>query len=278
MTHRFAPIPARRQPRFLARTGSMLTLLAGMFCTATALAETAEEKGLAIATDADRRLDGFGDYSATLTMTLRAKNGQEVVRELRMKTMEVPGDGDKSLTLFDEPRDVRGTALLTHAHKTADDDIWLYLPALKRVKRIAGNNKSGPFMGSEFAFEDFGVQELEKYTYKYLREDQLDGQPCHVVERVPIEKTSGYSRQEVWFDQQELRTLRMDLFNKGGSHLKTLHARDYQQHLDQFWFPDVYEMVNHDTGRSTVLLFSNYRFREGATDRDFDQNALSNAR
>ena len=253
-----------------------LALVAGFALPAQA--ETPEEKGLAIAREADRRVDGFQDYSATLTMTLRAKNGQEVVRELRLKTMESPGDGDKSLTLFDQPKDVEGTTLLTYAHKTVDDDIWLFLPALKRVKRIAGNNKSGPFMGSEFSFEDFGVQEVEKFTYKYLREDKLDGQPCHVVERIPVEKTSGYGRTEAWIDQAEYRVQKIDYWNRGGAFIKTLLAKDFKQYQGKYWYPDRYEMVNHDNGRSTVLEFKNYKFGNGYTERDFDQSALEAAR
>ena len=241
-------------------------------------AETPEQKGLAIAQEADRRLDGFVDYSATLSMTLRAKNGQEAVRELRFKSLEVPGDGDKSLTLFDQPKDVEGTTLLTFSHKTADDDIWLFLPALKRVKRIAGNNKSGPFMGSEFAFEDFGVQEVEKFAYRFLREEALDGADCVVIERVPLEKTSGYSRTEAWFDKAEHRVQKIDYWNRNGAFVKTLRARDYKQYLDKFWYPDRYEMANHDSGRSTVLHFKDYKFRNGYTERDFDQSALESAR
>ena len=253
-----------------------LALIAGF--TLPAQAQTPEEKGLAIAREADQRVDGFQDYSAALRMTLRAKNGQEVVRELRLKTMESQGDGDKSLTLFDQPKDVEGTTLLTYAHKTVDDDIWLFLPALKRIKRIAGNNKSGPFMGSEFSFEDFGVQEVEKFTYKFLREDKLDGQSCYVIERIPVEKTSGYGRTEAWIDQAEYRVQKIDYWNRGGAFIKTLLAKDFKQHLGKYWYPDRYEMVNHDTGRSTVLEFKDYKFRNGYTPRDFDQSALEAAR
>lgn len=253
----------------------LVLLLAG---PSRSLAETPEEKGLAIAKEADHRADGFKDYTSTLAMTLKAKNGQEAKRDLRFKSLEVPGDGDKSLTLFDQPKDVEGTTLLTFAHKTADDDIWLFLPALKRVKRIAGNNKSGPFMGSEFSFEDFGVQEPEKFKWKYLRDETLDGADCFVVERVPVESTSGYSRTEAWIDKAEYRLQKIDYYNRGGVFIKTLRAGGYKKYQDKFWYPDSYEMVNHDTGRSTVLLFKDYKFGNGFTDRDFDQSALEAAR
>ena len=112
-----------------------------------AAAETPEARGLAIATEADQRDSGFGDYTSDVKMILRNKQGQESVREIRSSTLEVEGDGDKSMTIFDKPRDIQGTALLSFTHKEGPDDQWLYLPALKRVKRIASDNKSGPFMG-----------------------------------------------------------------------------------------------------------------------------------
>ena len=120
-----------------------------------ATAETPEEKGLAIAQEADRRDTGFDDFTANLLMVLRNRHGQESVRKIRIRTLEVEGDGDKGLSLFDNPRDVKGTAFLTFSHKVGDDDQWLYLPALKRVKRISARNKSGSFMGSEFAYPNF---------------------------------------------------------------------------------------------------------------------------
>lgn len=256
---------------------ALAVLALGIFAGA-AEAETPEEKGLVIAREADARSNGFGDYSASLSMTLKAKSGQQVLRELRYKSLEVPGDGDKSLTLFDKPKDVEGTALLSFAHKIADDDIWLFLPALKRVKRIAGNNKSGPFLGSEFAFEDFGIQELEKYRYKYLRDEKLDGADSFVIERVPTERSSGYARQEVWIDKAEYRLLKVNYYNRGNVFMKTLRASGYQKYLGKFWYPDRYEMVNEDAGRSTVLLFKDYKFGNGFSVRDFDQSALETAR
>ena len=132
---------------------------------------TPQQRGLEIATEAERRDSGFHDSTASMKMLLRNKQGQESTRDIRVRTLEQVDDGDKSLTIFDQPADVKGTAFLSFTHKTGPDDQWLYLPALKRVKRISSRNKSGPFMGSEFAYEDISSQELEKYTYKYLRDD-----------------------------------------------------------------------------------------------------------
>ena len=243
-----------------------------------AFAETPEEKGLAIATEADRRGDGYGDSSATMQMILRNRQGEESKREIRSKALEGKADGDKSMIVFDQPKDVAGTALLTFTHKAADDDRWLYLPAVKRVKRIASSNKSGPFMGSEFAFEDLGSQEPEKYTYKHLRDESFDGKDCFVFERFPKDKDSGYTRQVIWMDKAEYRPFKIEFYDRKQSLLKTLTLADYGQYLKKYWRPGKLDMVNHQTGKSTTLLFSDYKFKNGFKERDFDQNALQNAR
>jgi len=131
---------------------------------AIANAKNRQEMGLAITRMADYRDFGWGDSEAEMVMTLRNRSGQKSIRHLRVRNMEVTGDGDKSMSIFDQPRDIKGTAVLTWSHALKPDHQWIYLPALKRVKRISSKNKSGPFMGSEFAFEDLASQEVDKYT------------------------------------------------------------------------------------------------------------------
>lgn len=267
----------------VSATCSRLFLTAMLSLAATlaplpAQADAAADQGLAIAREQDRRESGFGDYSAIFAMTLRTADGKEAHREMRMLALEVAGDGDKSLTIFDAPKDVEGTALLTWTHKTADDDVWLYLPSLARVKRIASNNKSGSFMGSEFAFEDIGSQEVEKFTYRYLRDEKLDGQECTVVEQVPAYANSSYSKQVVWRDKAEYRVQKVEYYDRRSELMKSMRMLEYKRYLDRFWFAGRYEMLNHKTGRSTTLLMKNYKFRNGYSARDFDQTSLERAR
>ncbi len=242
------------------------------------LAETPEEKGLAIAQEADSRDSGYKNYTNDVKMVLRNKHGQESSREIRSKTLEVDGDGDKSLTIFDKPRDVKGTALLSFTHKEGADDQWLYLPALKRVKRISSNNKSGPFMGSEFAYEDITSQEVEKYTYKFIRDDKLGDIDVFVFERYPTDKKSGYTRQIVWMDKAEYIARKIEFFDRKDSQLKTLVFKDYNQYKDKFWRAGEMFMENHQTGKSTSLMQTNYNFEVELNDRDFDKNSLKRAR
>lgn len=254
-----------------------VALTAALLC-APALAQTPEERGLEIATEADRRDEGFGDTKVIMQMTLRNKNGDERTRQMNSQSLEVADDGDKSLIVFDDPADVKGTALLTFSHKEGQDDQWLYLPALKRVKRISSSNKSGPFVGSEFAYEDLSSQEVEKYTYKYLRDDTMDGMDFFVVERYPVDKKSGYTRQIAWIDQAHYRAHKVEFYDRKKSLLKTLESSEFEQYLDKFWRPLRMEMTNHQTGKSTVLTFSDYAFQSGLEDRDFTRNSLQKAR
>jgi len=243
-----------------------------------AAAETSQEKGLAIAQEADRRDSGWQDQTANLEMILRNRHGQESKREIRSKTKEVEGDGDKALSIFDTPNDVKGTAFLSYTHALKPDEQWLYLPALKRVKRISSNNKSGPFMGSEFSYEDLSSQEVEKYRYNYLRDEQVDGRDCFVIERFPAYKHSGYTRLVTWLDKETYRPLKIEFYDRKKALLKTLTYAGYKQYEGKFWRPDNMSVINHQTQKSTELLWKDYRFKTGLSDRDFDRNSLKRAR
>ncbi|KHF25458.1 outer membrane lipoprotein-sorting protein [Solemya velum gill symbiont] len=246
--------------------------------TLPVLAESPEEKGLRIAQAADARDTGWKDQTANMIMTLRNRSGEESIRKIRTKSLEQKGDGDKSLSLFDEPADIKGTAMLTFSHGLKPDDQWLYLPALKRVKRISSRNKSGPFMGSEFAFEDLGSQEIEKYSYKYLKEEACGkGWKCHVLERTPAYKHSGYSKQVAWLDAREYRPVKIDYYDRKGSKLKTLTWKGYKTY-GNFWRADEMFMQNHLTGKSTTLKWANYKLNTGLGDGDFNKNALARLR
>jgi len=179
------------------------------------------------------------------------------------------------LTVFHTPRDVRGTALLTYSHTTKPDEQWLYLPALRRVKRIASNNKSGPFMGSEFAYEDLSSQEIEKYKYKYIKDDKVDGLDCFLIERYPVDKNSGYTKQQVWLDKDEYRPRKVDYYDRKGQLLKTFTPSEYKQYLAKFWRAHKMNMLNHQTGKSTDLVWSNFKFKTGLKDGDFTRTRLT---
>jgi len=246
--------------------------LTGLSLTSTAAASP--EKGLEIATELDKRDTGFKDSTSTMVMVLSDQYGQSTQRAIRNRTLEGSSEGDLSLVIFDSPGDVRGTAFLSHTKKAGSDDQWLFLPALKRVKRIASSNKAGPFMGSEFAYEDISSQEVEKYTYNYLRDEKVNGLDCFLVEYDPVDRKSGYSRQLVWIDKKEYRLQKIEFYDRKNSLLKTLSYADYNKFLGKYWRADTLSMENHQTGKKTQLQFSDWAFQTGMTEKDFQKNAL----
>lgn len=258
----------------------IFTLTAAVLVSfSTIMAQTPEQKGLDISKKAEIADNGWGNSSNTLTMTLKNKNGQTTTRQTHGYNMEVQGDGDKSLTIFDTPKDVKGTASMTYTHKIGDDDQWLYLPALKRVKRISSSNKSGPFMGSEFAFEDLSSQEVEKYSHRYIGLVKLKGIVCYKLERIPVAKTSGYKTITVYINKANLRPEAIVFFDRKGSKLKTLTYSKYKQYSGKYWRADEMKMVNHQNGKETVLEFKDYKFNDpNITEESFTQNSLKRAK
>lgn len=237
-------------------------------------------RGLAIARLSDEMDAGWHDASADMKMILKNANGETSERELRFLMLEItkPDDGDWSLMVFSKPRDVSGTALLTYAHVTEPDEQWLYLPAIKRVKRISSANKSGPFVGSEFAFEDLATQEVGKFTYKWLRDEPCDALTCHVVERRPAYENSGYTRQIVWTDSTNYKERKIEYYDRKDTLLKTLTYEDYTLYSAKFWRPSKLSMVNHENGKSTELIWESYVFQSGLTESDFTTSSLERAR
>jgi len=263
----------------VVHVGAIIVLTSALISTA-ANANSEEKKGFEIAARSDRSDVGFGDSLVELKMVLRNATGKETTRELSLKTLEKPNEqvGDKSLIVFSKPRDIGGTALLSYAKILKADDQWLYLPALKRVKRISSANKSGPFVGSEFAFEDFTSQELNKYSYKYLRSEDCGALVCDVIERVPRYKDSGYSKQIGWIDQADNQVRKIEFYNRRGDLLKTLSLKHYRQYMNKYWRPHQLFMVNHQTKKSTDLIYSEFRFKTGFGDRDFNKAVLKRIR
>lgn len=264
----------------MKRSLLILTLSTAFFTSLSANASTLEEKGFEIAARSDRTDLGFNDSDVKLKMVLRNAAGQESTRSLRITTLEKPDEsvGDKSLVQFSTPRDIEGTALLSHAKILDPDDQWLFLPALKRVKRISSSNKSGPFVGSEFAFEDFTAIELNKFNYTYLRSEPCGELTCDVVERIPRYENSGYTKQISWVDQTDYQIRQVEFYDRRGDLLKVLTMEDYQKYDNNIWRAHTLHMKNVQTNKETQLKYESYSFNTGLDNNDFVKGRLSRLR
>jgi len=246
------------------------------FTVSAASVKGDEQKGFTIAARSDRSDIGFGDSKAQLKMILRNTVGAETHRSMHINTLEKDSEevGDKTLIVFESPADIDGTAVLSYANILDPDDQWIFLPALKRTKRISSVNKSGPFVGSEFAFEDLTSQELNKYEYKYLRSEACDGLVCDVIERRPRYQNSGYIRQIVWVDQAIYQLRKVEFYDRRDELLKIMTIEDYRKYLDKYWRAHKFSMVNMKTKKSTDLVYNDYVLNTGLGNRDFKKSAL----
>lgn len=263
-----------------SRFCSLAVMGALLLPVASHAAVDAQKKGRDIAVEVDRRDEGFGDTRARLEMILKDRSGRTSVRNLWMLTLEVIDklDGDKTMVQFNKPRDIAGTTLLSYSHFQGNDDQWLFLPALRRVKRISSNNKSGPFVGSEFAYEDLLSQEHQRYTHRWLKDETCGAMKCFVVERRPTDSNSGYTRQMVWIDQDHYRPHKIDYYDRRNALLKTLHYKDYRQFNSKYWRSHEMIMKNRQSGKSTVLRFSQYEFTVGLKESFFHPSRLRTMR
>jgi outer membrane lipoprotein-sorting protein len=260
-------------------------LLAAVGLTAFALLAASpaladEERGRAIAEAAHERSSGFGDLSATAVMLLRTASGQEAERALSIRILDLPGEAGRGLTIVESPRDVRGTALLTHTDENGAQDQWLYLPATSRTRRIASENRSGAFMGSEFSYDDFSAQTPSRYNFRFLRDEKLDGIDCHVLHREEIDGLPGH--QIVWMDTEHLRLQRVEFFDARGNPQRTLTVSDYRSYEGpggrEYWRADALLMENVRTGAATTLHWKEIQLDTGLRERDFEVSALGRAR
>ncbi len=232
------------------------------------------KKGLEIAKQVDKFNEGFKGENSTMKMKLINAHGQESNREMTSIVKEIKNDGDKSKIEFQKPRDVKGTRMLTWSHRKKDDDQWLYLPALKKIKRITSRNKSGSFMGSEFSFEDLGSQEVDKYKHFFLAEEKLGERVTWKSERIPVDKKSAYSKQIVWVDKEYKAAAKVDYYDRKGTLMKTAVFSDWKKY-GKWWRANKIDMKNHLTRKGSVLIWSNRKLGVDQDDDDFDSDELA---
>jgi hypothetical protein len=235
----------------------LASVLAATVATASAGSLTPPESSLTgeeIEIRQDKMQSGYGAETRELTMTLVNAQGEQSQRKLRFEGFEGADQRDRTILRFNYPADVKGTALLTHEQGAGDDDQWLFLPAVQRVKRIASSNQSGSFVGSEFAYEDLVVGQLDKYTYRYVGDETIDGQACYVIEYVPKNKKSGYSKLTRWRIKDNLQELRTDFYDRKGELLKQRFIEGHRQ-VNGFWRVGKVTVKNVQTNKSSVLAF-----------------------
>lgn len=243
------------------------------FLSFSVLAETPIEKGARIAQEMEKANQGYIGEKSQVEMRLKDANGNEAIREMEATLREVPGDGDMGLLKFIKPLDVKGSALLTHAHRAKDDDQWVYLRSVKRAKRIVSTARNASFMGSEFSYEDFGGQQTEKYQHTWLSGDTK----TDVIERVPHATDSAYSKQVVTYSRDVMNPVKVDYYDRKGMLIKTALFENYGAQTvnkKKIFRPESIVMKNLQTRRVSTMSWKNRKLGEAPPEKKFAPERL----
>ncbi len=217
------------------------------------------------------------DSVSTITMKLINEKGQERVRKVSYWEKKDKDDNRNTLVKFLLPADVKGTGLLTLEHKGSEDDQWLYLPAMRKTRRISASDKGDSFMGSDFTYEDMEREDLDEFEYKLLVGEDINGEPCYHIEGIPVgesrKKETSYSKRELWIRKSDFTMLKINYYNKKGDFFKTLTFSDIRIINGK---PRSHKLImeNFQRKHKTELLYEEIRLDEGLSDTLFTERQL----
>jgi hypothetical protein len=226
-------------------------------------------------------VDKVPDWAATSSMRLIAADGGERVRR-GMIYNKLQEGGQETLRLFKflAPEDVKDTTVLVHEHRSTDDDMWIYLPALKKSRRILSNSRKSSFVGTDFAYADVATPRVRDYNHTLLRREPIDGKDCYVIESLPkddkVKNDVGYSKMTSWVAVDNFVTLRTDYLNIAGEPYKsqTLLALREVDKKNGKWLAEQREMRNLKTGHRTLVKFDDIKVNQGISRDFFSPNRL----
>lgn len=216
-----------------------------------------------------------GDMASELTMILTNSRGDTRERRIRQFRKEFK-DGDRKIMFFKAPADVKDTSFMSWSYDAAgkDDDQWIYLPALKRVKRISSDSKSDYFMGSDFTYDDLGERHPSEDTHRLVGTGTADGETLYVVESVPKDPGYMYSRTVSWIVKDKWVGLKKEFYDPKGKLLKTLSVKEYDR-IDGFWVLLEFEMENVQKKHRTTMRLTDVAVERGVDDGLFSERTMT---
>lgn len=213
------------------------------------------------------------DMTSTLTMTLTNKSGQTRIREIKQFTKDL-GDVEKSIMFFVSPADVKNTSFMNWSYDDdRTDDQWIYLPALRKVKRISSDSKSDYFMGSDFTYDDLGDRKLDADTHKLLKEETVDGIECYVVESTPKDTDYMYSKTITWVRKSNFVGLKKEFYDEDGELLKILTIKSFND-TNGIIVITHSEMKNVQNNHSTVMELKDINITSSIPESKFSERMM----
>jgi uncharacterized protein len=221
------------------------------------------------------------DSTSESKFRLINSSGQERVRETKGSTKLIAGTTDNQrLVKFLSPSDVKGTKTLLIEHTGKEDDIWIFLPALKKVRRLVSNQKRDSFVGTDFSYGDVIGHRVDDWKHTLVREEKLEGKDCFVIESLPktpaVTENSGYSKRVGWIEKTSFVALKGEIYDPAGLLLKKVTAGQVEKvdAKNDKWQPMRLEAENVQTGHKTVIEFSNFKAGVGVKDDEFTSRSL----
>jgi hypothetical protein len=269
-------IQAKRGP--IDATAWRLHLTAAVIAAALA-APAGAQTGLEIMKEQARRHQAKTEETRS-KLTLVDPNGRQKERELIAISKSGEDGLSKIILKFLAPADIRNTGLLTWEQAgDKDDDQWLYLPATRTPKRIASSSKKGSFMGTDLAFEDLRPENLESHTYTVLREEDVGGQRCWVIEAVPStdkEKVeSGYAKRIFWIRKDLHLTVQTEFYNRSDKLIKRAAFSDFANVGGEVWRAKTARVETLDSKTATVLTTTEQKVNQEVDDNLLTQQGLA---
>lgn len=237
----------------------------------------AEPTGREIMQEQKNRHEVDSEYTESVMILSDSRDNRER-RLLKEYNKDFEDGQNRSLMVFLDPADIRGTALLTWDHENAPSDQWLYLPAQGRMQRIADSSKKSYFMGTDFTYEDLEPEELDNFVYEVLRNEEVDGHACWVIEAVPAseeqKRISGYSKRHLWIRHDNYVTVRIDFFDRRERVMKTQVAHDLENIRGDLWRARTTLMDNFSREHKTVIGVQNRRINQEIEDSVFTERFI----
>ncbi|MDA3872257.1 MAG: outer membrane lipoprotein-sorting protein [Candidatus Marinimicrobia bacterium] len=214
------------------------------------------------------------DQTADLTMSLINSRDDKRVREIKQYLKDY-GEMEKKIMFFVAPADVYNTSFMIWSYEKTgkDDDQWIYLPALKRVKRISSDSKSDYFMGSDFTYDDLGDRQPTADTHKLLREEEIEGEMCYVVESIPKEEEYMYSKTITWIVKDNWIGKKKDFYDEDEDLLKTLTIKESKV-IKDYIIITLSIMHNVQSDHKTIMKLENIKIDTGISDNKFTERMM----
>ncbi|MCK5852224.1 outer membrane lipoprotein-sorting protein [bacterium] len=214
------------------------------------------------------------DQTAMLTMTLTNKNGQTRVRKIQQFSKDM-GDKEKSIMFFVSPADVKNTSFMNWTYDSnKSDDQWIYLPALKKIKRISSDSKSDYFMGSDFTYDDLGGRKINADVHTLLREETVNDKECYLVESKSRDEDYMYSKTITWIDKVTFIGVKKEFYDEDEELLKILEIKKVEK-LSNLYIITHSEMKNMQKDHSTTITLNNVNINSGISEGKFTERMMT---